>query len=131
MELEQFIVGRVVVRKRVIPTTAIPPPIDPRVIQPVADVRRVTWLARIGIVDQETLGGGSAGRKRRQQRLRGVDRVFAVDCKLVVRQDLVYTIVARLQTRRDRSNPRRASRCYQPLVIQEGTAVGRVEKIVP
>ena len=95
MELEQIGVGRGVVRQRVIPTAGIPPPIDPRVIQPVADVRRVTWLARIGVVDQETLGSRSAGRERRQQWLRGVDREFAVERELVVGQDLGCTIVAR------------------------------------
>ena len=79
MELKQFVVGRDVVCQRVIPTAGIPPPIDAGIIQPVADVRQVARLVRIGVVDQEALVGWSARRERRQQRLDRVDRILAVE----------------------------------------------------
>jgi hypothetical protein len=48
MELEQFAIGRDVVRQRIIPTAGVPPPIYPRVIQPIADVGHVARvLAKI------------------------------------------------------------------------------------
>src|SRR4030095_8252779 len=132
LEYDVRIVCRLrVVLERHVPAARVPFPANPGVIESVTDALDIARLRGIGVIDQQT--PGRISRARREWRLCGlncVHTVLTVERELIVMQRLGRWIIAGLAAGRDRRGPWRTLRRNQPLVIEERTAVRRVEKIV-
>src|SRR5262249_31124906 len=116
------------------PASRIPSPADAGGIEPIADSRSISgirlaigqeWMIVIDGVEQ--LIGWSAGGIRRLQTKSGIHVILAVNSQVVVLQGFGHRVPAGLEAGRNGLVPLGGRGGNQPLVIEEGAAVGRVE----